>query len=175
MDRQGERREPEGFRCRKGLCFQYRVCGSLQPLLLSKIKFIFILSTELSFNGSRGDSPQNRFPMESVLSGPVCHMSPDKPFLPAVSLYLCGDKQPSLDRKRKFHSLFSCCWALTAELYLLPGAGLAGVSWSDSQQEADGRDEGFVPRFPVRCRYDPPSHGLVTFGSVPLISSLFMQ
>jgi len=28
-----------------------------EPLLLSEIKFIFILLTELSFNGSRGDSP----------------------------------------------------------------------------------------------------------------------
>lgn len=60
--------------------FQYRICGSLQPLLLSKIKFIFILLTELSFNGSTGDSPQNRFPMESVLSGTVCGMSPDNLF-----------------------------------------------------------------------------------------------
>jgi len=60
--------------------FQYWVCGSLQPLLVSKIKFIFILLTELSFNGSRGDSTQNRFPMESVLSGTVCGVSPDNPF-----------------------------------------------------------------------------------------------
>lgn len=60
--------------------FQYQVCGSLQPLLLCKITFIFILLTELSFNGSRGDSPQNRLPMESGLSGTVCAVSPDNPF-----------------------------------------------------------------------------------------------
>lgn len=132
--------------------FQYRVCGSLWPLLLSKIKFIFILLTEPSFNGSRGDSPQNRFPMESVLSGTVRGMSPDNPFFPALGLYLSGDKQPSPDRKRKFHSLFSCCWALTTALYLLLGAGLAGGDWQVFPEVTISRrlmGGAFQPKIPI--------------------------